>query len=49
MIGDSLVYIDPDDNIIINGTVFRGKGGQCELLTRKNVNTPLVVEQELKT
>jgi len=49
MIGNSPVFIDPDDNITIKGTVFRGTEGLCELLTRKNVNTQLIGEEDLKT
>jgi len=36
---DFTLFIDPDDNITINGTVFRGTEGLWEILTRKNVNT----------
>jgi len=39
MICDSPVFLDPDDNITIKGTVFRGTERLWELLTRKNVNT----------
>jgi len=49
MIGDSPVFIDPDDNITIKGRVFRGTEGLWELLTRKNVNTQLVGKEGLKT
>jgi len=47
MIGDSAVLIDPDD-ITNKGTVFRETEGLWELLTRKNVNTQLVGEEDLK-
>ena len=46
---DSTVFIDPDDNFTINGTVFRGTEGLWELLTRKNVNTQLFGKEDLKS
>jgi len=49
MIGDSPAFIDPDDNITIKGTVFRGTEGLWELLTRKNVNMQLTGKEDLKT
>jgi len=39
MIGDSSVFIDPDDTIKIKGTEFRGAEKLWELLKHKNVNT----------
>ena len=49
MIGYSPVVIDPDDNMKIKGTAFRGTEGLWELLTRKNVNTELNNKADLKT
>jgi len=48
MIGDSPVFINPDDNVTIKGTVFRGTEGLWELLTPKNVNTQLIDKEDLK-
>ena len=48
MIGDSPVFIDPDDNITIKGTAFRGTRGLWDLLTRKNENTQLIGKDDLK-
>jgi len=42
MIGDSPVFIDPDTNLTIKGTAFRGTEGLWELLTRKNLYTQLI-------
>jgi len=42
MIGDSPVFIDPDSNLTIKGTVFSGTEGLWELLTRKNMNTQFI-------
>jgi len=47
MIGDSPGFIDPDANLTIKGTVFRGSEGLWELLTRKNVNTQLVGKEDI--
>ena len=44
-----LVFIDPDDNNTIKGTVFRGTEGLWELLTRKNVSKHLTSKENLKT
>jgi len=49
MIGDSPVFLDPDDNVTIKGTVFRGTEGLWVLLTRKNVNTQLIGKEDLMT
>jgi len=49
MIGDSPVFMDPDDNITFKGTVFRGTEWLWELLTRMNVNTQLIGKEDLKT
>jgi len=49
MIGDSPVFIDPDANLTINGTVFKGTEGLWELLTRKNENTQPIGKEDLKT
>jgi len=49
MIGDSPVFIDPNDNITIKGTVFRGTEELWEPLTRKNVNTQLIGKEDLET
>ena len=43
------MFIDTDDNITINWTVFIGTDGLWELLTRKNVNTQLIGKEDLKT
>ena len=48
-IGDSPVFIDPDDNFTIKRTAFRGTDGLWELLTRKNVNTEVIKKNDLKT
>jgi len=48
MIGNSPVVIDTDGNITIKGTVFRGTDGLWELLKRKNVNTELIYNDDLK-
>ena len=48
MIGDSPVIVDPDGNITIKRTVFRGTEGLWELLTRKNVNTEVIKKNDLK-
>ena len=49
MIGDSPVFIDPDANLTIKGTVLRGTESLWDLVTRKNVNTQLIGKQKLKT
>jgi len=49
MIGDSPVIVDPDGNITIKRTVFRGTEGLWELLTRKDVNTQLFGKEDLNT
>ena len=49
MIGDSPVFIDPDANLTIKGTVFRGTEELGELLTHKNGNTQLIGKEDLKT
>jgi len=41
--------MDPVGNITIKGTVFRGTVGLWELLTRKKVNTQLIVKEALET
>ena len=46
---DSPVFIDPDDNVTIKGTVFRGVEKLWELLTRKNVNRQIVGKEDFKT
>jgi len=48
MIGDSMVFIDSDDNFTIKGTVFRGTEGLWELLTRKNFNKQRIGKEDLK-
>jgi len=48
MIGDSPVFIDPDDNIKIKGTAFRGTEGLWELLTHKKVNRKLIGKEYLR-
>jgi len=49
MICNSPVFIDPDYNITIKGTAFSGADGLWEQLTRKNVNTEVVNNADLKT
>jgi len=49
MIGDSQVFMDPDANLTIKGTVFRGSEGLWELLTRKNENRQVMGKEDLKT
>ena len=49
IIGNSPVFIDPDDKITIKGTIFRGTERLWDLLTRKNVNTQIVGKEDLKT
>jgi len=49
MTGDSPVFIDPDENITIKGTVFRETERLWELLTRKNVTKHLIGKDDLKT
>ena len=39
MIGGSPVFIDTNDHVTIQGTVFRGTEELWELLARKNVIT----------
>jgi len=48
MNGDSPVFMDPDDNIALKGTAFRGTEGIWELPTRNNVNTQLIGKEDLK-
>jgi len=48
MFGDSSVFIDPEANLTIKRTVFRGTERLWELLTCKNVNTQLVGKEDLK-
>ena len=48
MIGDLPVFLDPDANLTIKGTVFRGTERLWELLTRKDVNTQLIGKEDLK-
>jgi len=48
MIGDSPVFIDPDDNFTIKGTAFRWTEGVWEILWLKNVNTEVVNKAYLK-
>jgi len=49
MIGDSPVVIDTDDNIKRKGTVFKGKEGLWDLLTRKNASREFIGQEDLKT
>jgi len=49
LIGNSLVFIHPDENITIKGTAFRDTEGLWELLTRKNVNKQLIGKEDLRT
>ena len=49
MIGNSLLTVDEDGDIIINGETFKGTKGLWELLTRKNVDTKLTTKKDLNT
>ena len=43
------MFVDTDDNVTVNGTMFTGTEGFWELLTRKNVNTQLTGKEDFKT
>jgi hypothetical protein len=48
MIGDSIVTVDKESNITINGKHYKGTMGLWELLTRKDVETKAIMESDLK-
>jgi len=47
-IGNSVVPIDQDSNVIIQGVPCRGTKGLFELLTRKRVDRSLVTDRDMK-
>jgi len=49
MIGDSPVLVDTSGIITIKDRVFKGSKGLWELLTRKNVNTEVITNDDLKS
>ena len=48
MIGESPVVINTRNNFAIKVTAFRGKEGSWKLFTRKNVNTDVIGNADLK-
>ena len=40
-IGDSIVDLDPDSNVYVQGKMYKGTKGLFELLTRKKVKHSL--------
>jgi len=49
MIGDSPVLVDTSGDITIKDRVFKGSKGLWELLTRNNVNTEVIIKDDLKS
>jgi hypothetical protein len=49
MIGNSIVTLDKDGDLNINGKQFPGTSGLWELLTRKRINRDKVTTKDLKT
>ena len=47
-IGDSIVDLDPDSNVYVQGKMYKGTKGLFELLTRKKLNHSLVTTDDLK-
>jgi len=47
-IDDSAVFVEPNSNITIKGTEFRGTTGLLELLTRKYVDRKNITTDDLK-
>ena len=48
-IGNSVVTIDQDSNVIIHGVPYRGTKGLFELLTRKRVDRSLVTDRDMNS
>jgi hypothetical protein len=48
-IGNSVVEIDNNSNIVIQNKTFTGTKGLYELLTRKKVNRSIITSDDLKT
>ena len=49
MIGDSTLTVDSDRDVTIKGKHLKGRAGQWELLTRKNVKHEKITADELKS
>jgi hypothetical protein len=47
MIGNFLISVDEESNVIIRGEVFKGTKGLWELLTKKRVNKLLILKADL--
>ena len=48
-IGNSVVTIDPDSNVVIQGVTYRGTKGLFELLTRKRVDRSFVTDRDMNS
>ena len=48
MIGDSIIRVDRESNLTIKCKHYKGTGGLWELLARKDVNTDVITESDLK-
>ena len=48
MIGDSIIRVDWASNLTIKGKHYKGTRGLWELLARKDVNTDVITEIDLK-
>ena len=48
MIGDSIIRVDRESNLTIKGKHYKGTRGLWELLARKDVNTDVITESDLK-
>jgi len=48
MIGDSIIRVERESNLTIKGKHYKGTRGLWELLARKNVNSDVITESDLK-
>jgi hypothetical protein len=48
MIGDSIIRVDRESNLTIKGKHYKGTRGLWELLARKDVNSDVITESDLK-
>ena len=48
MIGDSIIRVDRESNLTIKGKYYKGTRCLWELLARKDVNTDMITESDLK-
>ena len=48
MVGDSIISVDREFNLTIKGKHYKGTRGLWELLARKDVNSDVIAESDLK-